>query len=78
MKVDLYTKTILTIIAIALYAMLLKPIFVSENVKASPVVLDVNIKQIDGKRVNKVLDINIEKVNSRTYTGSSVPVSIQK
>ena len=78
MKIDLYTKTILTIIAIALCVMVLKPFFVSESVRASSGVLDVNIKQIDGKRVNKVLDINIEKVNSRTYFGSSVPVSIQK
>jgi len=78
MKVDLYTKTILTIIAIALCVMLVKPIFVSESVRAYNGVLDVNIKQIDGKRVNKVLDINIEKVNNRTYIGSSVPVSIQK
>jgi len=77
MKVDLYTKTILTIIAIALCVMLVKPIFVSESVSAFSGVLDVNIKQIDGKRVNKVLDINIEKVNNRTYIGSSVPVSIK-
>ena len=78
MKVDLYTKTILTIIAIALCVMLVKPIFVSESVRAYNGVLDVNIKQIDGKRANNVLDINIEKINSRTYIGSSVPVSIKK
>ena len=78
MKVDRYTKTILTIIAIALCVMLVKPIFVSESVRAYNGVLDVNIKQIDGKRANNVLDINIEKINSRTYIGSSVPVSIKK
>ena len=78
MKVDLYTKTILTIIAFALCAMLLKPIFVSESVRASNGVLDVNIKQIDGKRVNKVLDINIEKINSRTFIGSKLPVETKK
>ena len=78
MKVDLYTKTILTIIAIALCVMLVKPIFVSESVRAYNGVLDVNIKQVDGKKVNKVLDVNIEKINGRTYIGSSVPVSIKK
>jgi 5,10-methylene-tetrahydrofolate dehydrogenase/methenyl tetrahydrofolate cyclohydrolase len=78
MKVDLYTKTILSIIAIVLWAMLLKPIFISDIVNASNVVLDVNIKEIDGKKVYGSLDVNIEKVNGRTFTGSSLPVTIKK
>lgn len=78
MKIDLYTRMILTLIAIGLWAILLKPMFISESVIASTGVVDVNIKQIDGKKVNKVLDVNIEKINGRTYYGSSVPVSIEK
>lgn len=78
MKPDLYTKIVLTLIALGLWAILLKPVFVSENVVASTGVVDVNIKQIDGKRASSVLDVNIEKVNGRTYFGSSLPVSIRK
>lgn len=78
MKPDLYTKIVLTVIALGLWAILLKPVFVSENVVASTGIIDVNIKQIDGKRVNNVLNVNVEKVNGRTFAGSSVPVSIRK
>ena len=78
MKPDLYMKIVLTLIALGLWAILLKPVFVSENVVASTGIIDVNIKQIDGKRASSVLDVNIEKINGRTYFGSSVPVSIRK
>ena len=78
MKIDLYTKMVLTIIAVALCVMALKPIFGSESVRAYNGVLDVNIKQIDGKRAKNILDINIEKVNNRYYVGNSVPVTIKK
>ena len=76
MKVDLYTKTILTIIAIALCVMLVKPIFVSESVRAYNGVLDVNIKEIGGKRINdSVLQVDVKKINGRTFLGSELPVS---
>lgn len=78
MKTDLYTKIVLTLIALGLWAILLKPVFISENVAASTGIIDVNIKQIDGKRAHSVLDVNIEKVNGRTYFGTSIPVSIGK
>lgn len=78
MKPDLYTKIVLTVIALGLWAILLKPVFVSENVIASTGIFDVSIKQIDGKRVNNVLNVNVDKVNGRTFSGSSVPVSIRK
>ena len=78
MKPDLYTKIVLTSIALGLWATLLKPVFVSENVVASTGIIDVNIKQIDGKRANNVLNVNVDKVNGRTFSGSSIPVSIRK
>ena len=63
MKTDLYTKIIFTLIAIALWGILIKPIFVSENVRASNQVLDVNIKEIGGRAVSdKILDVNIQKI----------------
>lgn len=78
MKIDLYTKAVLTIIAIALCLIALKPVFNSNNAIAYTGVLDVNLKQIDGKRAKNILDINIEKVNNRKYFGNSVPVTIKK
>ncbi len=44
MKIDLYTKLILTLIAIALWGMLLKPIFMSNRVNASSGIVDVKRK----------------------------------
>lgn len=82
MMTDLYTKIVLTIIAIALWGFLLKPIFVSESVGASTQVLDVNIKEIGGRTViEKILDVNIERINGRTFTTTiptALPVAIKK
>ena len=79
MKTDLYTKIVLTIIAIALWGILLKPIFVSESVGASSQVLDVNIKEIGGRTVSeKILDVNIERIRGKTLSGSTLPVEIKK
>lgn len=78
MNIDLSTKLILLLIAIALWAMLLKPFFFSENAIATSSILDVNIKQIDGRAVYGIIDVNIEKVNGRTFVGSSLPVKIAK
>ena len=62
MKTDLYTKIVLTVIAIALWGLLVKPIFVSENVGASTQVVDVNMKEIGGRLINdKILDVNIDR-----------------
>lgn len=79
MMTDLYTKIVLTIIAIALWGILLKPIFVSESVGASSQVLDVNIKEIGGRTVSeKILDVNIERIRGKTLSGSTLPVEIKK
>ena len=82
MMTDLYTKIVLTIIAIALWGFLFKPIFVSESVGASSQVLDVNIKEIGGRTVSdKILDVNIERINGRTFTTTiptALPVAIKK
>lgn len=51
MKTDTYTKIVLTVIAIALWSIVLKPIFVSDYVAASGGVVDVNIKEIGGRHV---------------------------
>ncbi len=78
MKIDIYTKLILLSIAISLWGILLRPVFVTESAKASSSTLDVNIKQIDGRRVYGTIDVNIEKVDGRTFIGPSMPVKIAK
>lgn len=75
MKTDLYTKVILTIIAIGLWGMLLKPLFISEPVIASNGITDVNIKKIAGMNLdNRTLNININKVGGYRVTGPNLPV----
>lgn len=78
MKADLYTKIVLTVIAIALWAILLKPIFISERVVASSGVVDVNIKEVGGWRVEKVIDVNVDKINDMAFSGNFIPVEIKK
>jgi len=79
MKTDLYTKIIFTLIAIALWGILIKPIFVSENVRASNQVLDVNIKEIGGRAVSdKILDVNIQKIKGQNFINTALPVKIRK
>lgn len=75
MKTDLYIKVILTIIAIGLWGMLLKPLFISEPVIASNGITDVNIKKIAGMNLdNRTLNININKVGGYRVTGPNLPV----
>lgn len=78
MNLDIYTRIVLTFIAIALWGLLLKPIFISGNVGASSQVLDVNIKEVGGRVINdKILDVNVERINGRTFY-NALPVEIKK
>ena len=47
---DRYSKIVLTLIAIALWGLLLKPIVAPEKLRASDI-QDVNIAKIDGARI---------------------------
>lgn len=78
MKVDFYTKLMLTVIAVALWVIVLKPIFISDRAVASSQVLDINIKEVAGKRVSNFLDINIEEINGRAIHSNALPVEIKK
>ena len=75
MKTDLYTKVILTLIAIGLWGVLLKPLFITEPVVASNGITDVNIQRIGGKSVDKrTLNVNIRKVGGFNVTSPDLPV----
>ncbi len=75
MKTDLYTKVMLTLIAIGLWGVLLKPLFVTEPVIASNSIMDVNIQKIAGQNVHKrTLNVNICKVGGFNVTSPDLPV----
>lgn len=78
MKIDVFTKVILTLIAVALWGLLLQPFLASRIVDASTGVIDVNLKQIDGREIiSSTLDVNIEKLNGRTIY-NALPVELKK
>ena len=78
MKIDIFTKVILTLIAVALWGLLLQPFVAPKVVGATTGVIDVNVKQIDGRDIiGSALDVNIEKVNGRTIY-NALPVEIMK
>lgn len=78
MKLDTYTKLVLTVIALGLWGLLLQPFIMPREVGASSSILDVNLKQIHGRNIDSALDVNIEKVNGSTIHDGSVPVEINK
>jgi hypothetical protein len=78
MRIDTYTKIVLSLIALALWAILLQPYLETEQAGASSGVLDVNLVKIDGRNIDSVLDVNIQKVNGRTIYDEYLPVEIKK
>ncbi len=68
-----FYKVILTLIAVALWG-LLQPLLAPNLVGASTGVIDVNVKQIDGRDI--IVDVKILKVNSRTIY-NALPVEIK-
>jgi hypothetical protein len=78
MKIDIFTKVMLTLIAVALWGLLLQPFMAPKVVGASTGVIDVNVKQIDGRNINgSSLDVNLEKINGMTIY-NALPVVIKK
>jgi hypothetical protein len=77
MKIDTYTKIILTFIALALWGIFLSPLLQPNSVNATTGIIDVNLKQIDGSSIDRVLDVNIEEVNGSSVY-NSLPVEIKQ
>lgn len=61
MKVDLYTKIVLTIIAVALSTLALQPLYLPTATQAAYGTQDVNIEAVGGRRI---------------YSGSAIPVKL--
>jgi hypothetical protein len=77
MKVDLYTKIILTVIAVALLGILLQPYISTQPVNASTSVLDVNIKELGGRRIVDTLPVDIKEINNHLIYRNVLPVEIK-
>jgi len=77
MKIDTYTKVILTLIALALWGIFLCPFFEAKESDATTGIIDVNLKQIDGSSINKVLDVNIKELNGSSVY-NALPVEIRQ
>jgi hypothetical protein len=78
MKVDIYTKIMLTLIAVALWGILLQPYVQTYPVIASTDLVDVNIKELGGRRVDNTLAVDIKKVNNQLLYRNVLPVEIKK
>ena len=77
MRVDIYSKIILTLIAVALWGILLQPYVLTNPVNASTGVVKVNIKELGGRRVVNTLAVDIKKVHGQTLYGNVLPVDIK-
>ena len=77
MKLDIYSKIILTLIAVALWGILLQPYISTQPVNASTGLVDVNIKEVGGRRINNTLPVDIKKVNNQSLYKNVLPVEIQ-
>lgn len=71
MKTDLYTKIVLTIIAIALVGHLVKDVDLVSKAHAAPLPLEVLSTQTDG-----VIDVNIVQINGKDIATTDIPVKI--
>jgi hypothetical protein len=87
LKVDLYTRVVLTIIAVSLVALLFKPLFTIGTAEAESkearTIQDVNIAMINGQPPEIATPLRVNVARSKTIgvkieDSSTVPVSIQE
>jgi hypothetical protein len=66
LRLDRYSKVALTVIAIALILIAIKP-FLPTELEASPQVIDVNIARVGGYSTYGTLDVNVTNPNEIGY-----------
>ncbi len=77
-KVDWYTKTVLTIIAISLALLVLKSYLIPTDVRAGGNPTEIDIVSVGGYTISGgVLKINIEEVNGSSI-GSEIPIDLRE
>ncbi len=83
MKTDLYTKIILTVIAVALLGILfqnvdLVPKAVASDFNTKPhVIVPINPDGSINVKLNSTLDVNIESVDAYAFSYCTVPVHVE-
>jgi len=60
MKIDLYTKILLTIIAGCLLWQTAGPLFIPTRAEAGAEIVNVNIEKVGGRQVYKALPVSVE------------------
>ena len=78
MKVDFYGNIILTVIAVALLGILFQPYLSTQPVNASTGVIQVNIKEVAGRRLVDTLPVDIKKVNNQLLYRNVLPVEVRE
>lgn len=76
MKTDLYTKIVLTVIAIALCAIVFQNANVATPAQAASRPVEIPVPA-PIPAVNEVVDVNIVQVNGRRIYGSDLPVKVE-
>jgi hypothetical protein len=78
LSLDIYTKTVLTIIAVCLMLIVTNMYFKPSNVHAIQTVQDVNIKSINGSSLwGSELPVNLKQIDGRSMSNSKIPVDLQ-
>ena len=77
MKLDIYSKIILTLIAVVLLGILLQPYISTQPVNASTGVIQVNIKEVAGRRLTDTLPVDIKKIRGQYLYRNVLPVEIK-
>jgi hypothetical protein len=76
-KNDIYTKIVLSIIALCLLLITFNLYFSPKDLRALQTVQDVNIKSINGQSIwGDELPVNVKEVNSRSIN-NGMPVDLQ-
>ncbi len=83
MKTDLYTKVILTIIAVCLSINVLQsweliPTATADGMETNTIVVPLNPDgsiDVNVKTIMENMDVNIEEINGNSFYGSAIPVT---
>ena len=77
-SVDIYTRVVLTVIAVSLLVIATNMYFRPSNLHALQTVQDVNIKSINGSGLwGSELPVNLKQIDGSSIGNKNIPVDIQ-
>jgi len=78
LSLDIYTKIILTVIAVCLLLIVTNMYFTPANLQALQTVQDVNIKSINGSSLwGSELPVNLKQIDGSSIGNKNIPVDLQ-